>query len=228
MKFCCTLKLFVSPFILIGVSFLFSCKNLSRPTDSTQGQATAGKEVGGGCDGCEIMFEGMAENMDEVDTSAGWSEAGKKLLITGTVFHRDGKTPAPGVIIYYWQTNHEGYYVPAEGQDETSRRHGHLRGWIKTGSNGSYSIYTIRPAPYPHADIPAHIHTSVKEPSISNPYYLDEFVFDDDTLLTRQKRDGLENRGGSGILKTNRRGDILVAEHDIILGMNIPAYPAEN
>ena len=29
----------------------------------------------------------------------------------------------------------------------TSKRHGHIRGWIKTDDNGNYSIYTIKPAP---------------------------------------------------------------------------------
>ncbi len=49
--------------------------------------------------------------------------------------------------------------------------------------------------------IPAHIHTSIKEPNIDNEYYIDEFVFDDDKLLTGAKRKALENRGGSGVLR---------------------------
>ena len=34
---------------------------------------------------------------------------------------------------------------------------------------------------------------------IENEYYIDEFVFDDDVLLTGAKRKALENRGGSGV-----------------------------
>lgn len=183
------------------------------------------KIVGGGCDGCELMYVGMPSNISSTDTSAGWHEEGQKLLISGKVFKLDGTTPASDVIIYYWQTDQNGYYTPKEDMDESAKRHGHLRGWIRTDGRGHYSIYTIRPAPYPNQDNPAHIHLSVKEPEIANEYYIDEFVFDDDPLLTDEKRKALDNRGGSGILSTAQTGDILVATHDIVLGLNIPDYP---
>jgi len=109
--------------------------------------------------------------------------------------------------------------------NEKAKRHGHIRGWVKSDENGKYSIYTIRPAPYPSNDMPAHIHTSIKEPSIDNEYYIDAFVFDDDVLLTDKERKSAENRGGNGILSLERQKDMDVAEHDIILGLNIPNYP---
>ncbi|MEO6069440.1 MAG: hypothetical protein ABIN57_05415 [Chitinophagaceae bacterium] len=183
--------------------------------------------MGGGCDGCELMYVGTPTNINSVDTSAGWNEKGQKLLVRGTVFKLDGKTPAPDVIIYYWQTDNNGYYSPKEGMDENAKRHGHIRGWVKTGVDGTYSIYTIRPAPYPNNTMPAHIHTSIKEPNISNEYYIDEFVFDDDPLLTGAKRKALENRGGSGILKVLTSGDLQIAAHNIILGLHIPNYPVK-
>lgn len=181
--------------------------------------------VGGGCDGCELMYVGMPRNINSVDTSAGWTEKGKKLLVTGTVFKLDGKTPAPNVVIYYWHTDKNGYYSPKAGLDEKAKRHGHIRGWVKTDENGKYSIYSIKPAPYPNENIPAHIHTSIKEPNIDNEYYIDEFVFDDDKFLTGEKRRALKNRGGNGILRVLISGDLQIAEHNIILGLNIPNYP---
>src|SRR5690606_25906045 len=101
--------------------------------------------VGGPCEGCEIMYIDMPSEIFSRDTSSGWWEAGKKLLVTGTVFRKDGKTPAPGVILYYYQTDDSGVYSPRSGMNEKARRHGHIRGWVKSGSNGEYSIYTIRP-----------------------------------------------------------------------------------
>lgn len=181
--------------------------------------------VGGGCDGCELMFVGMPANLRPTDTSAGWTETGQKLLVTGVVYERDGRTPAAKVVLYYWQTDSSGYYSPSEAMDASAKRHGHIRGWVKTAANGKYAIQTIRPAPYPHRDIPAHIHVSIKEPEIANEYYVDELVFDDDELLTAQRRKQLENRGGSGILRLLTSGDVRVAEHNIILGLNIPNYP---
>lgn len=111
--------------------------------------------------------------------------------------------------------------------DEKTKHHGHIRGWVKSDEKGRYSIYTIKPAPYPNENIPAHIHISIKEPSIGNEYYIDDLVFDDDPLLTGDNRKALENRGGSGILKVLISKDLQIAEHNIILGLNVPNYPGK-
>ena len=216
--------------ILIAlVSTLTNCNGqIKSDKKQTELKTDRKKLVGGGCDGCELMYVGMPKNIISIDTSAGWSEKGQKLLITGTVYKLGGKIPAPNVIIYYWQTDNNGYYSPKEGMDEQAKRHGHIRGWVKSDENGKYSIYTIRPAPYPNDDMPAHIHTSIKEPNIEDEYYIDEFVFDDDILLTGKKRKALENRGGSGVLRVLIDKDYQVAENNIILGLNIPNYPEKN
>ena len=214
---------------LMLLSILTGCSGQTKNSNPNQQTNTPSinKLVGGGCDGCELMYIDIPTNISSVDTSAGWAEKGQKLLVTGTIFKHDGKTPVPNVIIYYWQTDHNGYYLPKQGLNEKAKRHGHIRGWIKSDEHGKFSIYTIRPAPYPNENIPAHIHTSIKEPNIDNEYYLDEFVFDDDRLLTGAKRKALENRGGSGILRVLISGDLQIAEHNIILGLNIPNYPVE-
>ncbi len=54
---------------------------------------------------------------------------------------------------------------------------------------------------------------------------MDEYVFDDDPLLTKKKRDEVEGRGGSGIVKVSRKAEgIWTGRRDIILGRNIPNY----
>jgi protocatechuate 3,4-dioxygenase, beta subunit len=212
---------------ILLLSTLTGCNGQTKATNQSQINSSTDKNklVGGGCDGCELMYVGMPTNIKSVDTSEGWTEKGQKLLVTGIVYKLDGKTPAPNVIIYYWQTDNNGYYSPKDGMDEKARRHGHIRGWVKTDDNGKYSIYTIKPFAYPNENIPAHIHTSIKEPNIQNEYYIDEFIFDDDKLLTSAKRKALENRGGSGILRVLISDDLQIAEHNIILGLNIPNYP---
>jgi protocatechuate 3,4-dioxygenase, beta subunit len=214
--------------LVMFTSLLVSCNGQTKTNTPVQNQSNTKKLVGGGCDGCEIMFVGMPANLSPVDTSDGWAEKGQQLLLTGKVYKIDGKTPAPNVIIYYWQTDNNGYYSPKQGMDEKAKRHGHIRGWVKTDKEGNYSIYTIRPAPYPKDNIPAHIHTSIKEPNIDNEYYIDDFVFDDDKLLTGEKRKALTNRGGSGILRVLISGDLQIAEHNIVLGLNIPNYTEIN
>jgi protocatechuate 3,4-dioxygenase, beta subunit len=213
--------------IIFLFSILTACKGQIK-TDSASQKSVPTKLVGGGCDGCELMYIGMPTNFSSVDTSAGWAEKGQKLLVTGKILKMDGKTPASDVILYYWHTDNSGYYTPAKEMDEKAKRHGHIRGWVKTDAQGNYSIYTIKPAPYPNDNIPAHIHIAIKEPTIQNEYYLDEFVFDEDTLLTSEKRKVLENRGGSGILRVLLSGNVQIAEHNIILGLHIPNYPEKN
>ncbi|MEM5567007.1 intradiol ring-cleavage dioxygenase [Psychroserpens sp. AS72] len=215
--------------LLALVSTLTNCNGQTK-SEKKQSELKTDKRklVGGGCDGCELMYVGMPKNIKSIDTSAGWTEKGEKLLITGTVYKLGGKIPAPNVIIYYWQTDTNGHYSPKAEMDEQAKRHGHIRGWVKSDANGKYAIYTIRPAPYPNNDMPAHIHTSIKEPHIADEYYIDEFVFDDDILLTSKKRKAAPNRGGSGVLRVLIDKDMQVAEHNIILGLNIPNYPEKN
>ena len=207
--------------------FLFVGCN-GQTTSNNNGAAVAKQElVGGRCDGCELMYVDMPPNINAVDTSSGWDGEGQKLLVRGTVYQLDGKTPAPNVVVYYWQTGHDGMYTPKEGMTESAKRHGHIRGWIKTGADGRYAIYTIRPMPYPNTSNPSHIHLSIKEPDIANEYYTDDLVFDDDPFLTASIRKDQQNRGGSGILKVRQNGNMQVAEHDIILGLNVPNYPSK-
>jgi protocatechuate 3,4-dioxygenase, beta subunit len=178
--------------------------------------------IGGGCDGCELMYQGMPENLSDADTSKGWNERGQKLVVEGTVFKPGGKNFAPDTVIYYWHTDNDGLYSKTADEETV---HGHLRGWLKTGLNGKFKIYTIRPASYPNSKIPAHIHFSIREPDIRNEYYIDDILFDDDKLLTEPERAKQEERGGNGIVKPKTVNDVQFVKRDIILGLNIPNYP---
>lgn len=175
---------------------------------------------------------GQPAYLSPIDTSPGWYQEGPKLRIEGVVRQIDGKTPAPGVVLYYYHTDTEGRYVhhlnqarsmPPNAQGQT---HGYIRGWVKTDSLGRYAIHTVRPGAYPKGNDPAHIHVVVQEPAMPKGYYLDDFVFDDDPLLTSAKRKKMENRGGSGVLRLTRRGDTAIGERNIVLGLHIPDYPA--
>lgn len=180
--------------------------------------------IGGGCDGCEGIYEGMPQELSWQTAVASASEPGEKLEMSGTVYQANGKTPALNVILYVYHTDARGYYSPALNATGLARRHGHLRGWMRTNARGEYKFTTIKPAPYPNADNPAHIHPIFKEPD-KNEYYIDEYVFDDDLLLTQEKRSQLENRGGSGIVHLIKRGDgTLTGKRNIILGLGIPNY----
>jgi protocatechuate 3,4-dioxygenase beta subunit len=214
--------LVISILIISILTVVNSCQAQSQKKDDGK---SSDKIVGGRCDGCDVMWAGAPAHIDSKDTSAGWNEPGQRLIISGKILKKDGRTPASNTILYYYHTDNEGYYSPAAGLPAEAKRHGHLRGWVKSDDEGNYAIYTIRPVPYPKENIPAHVHLLVKEPNIGNEYYVDELVFDDDKLLTASIRAGHENRGGSGILKVNTNGTVQTALHNIILGLNIPDYP---
>lgn len=147
--------------------------------------------VGGGCDGCELMYVSMPKHISNTHTSVGWNGKGQKLLIEGIVYKLDGITPASDVILYYWHTDETGLYRSDKNTASDAVKHGKLRGWVKTSQDGTYQIKTSRPAPYPNEDIPCHIHISVKEPDIPNEYYLD-WYFDDDKLYLNHRKN-MEN-----------------------------------
>jgi protocatechuate 3,4-dioxygenase, beta subunit len=208
---------------------------LSFHLNSCKGQKTANEPlgrnvnngvVGGGCDGCELMYVGIPEDIQPVDTSSGWSGEGEKLVIKGTVFLPGGRSPAENVIIYYWHTDDKGLYSFTKEVPVKARDHGHLRGWVKTGANGSYTIYTIKPASYPTGNLPAHVHFSIKEPGVVNEYYADDINFKDDPLLAPYLKEyPAEDRCGSGIATVSYNEGILHVERNLILGFNIPNYP---
>ncbi|MBK8669257.1 MAG: intradiol ring-cleavage dioxygenase [Saprospiraceae bacterium] len=220
---------FYLPLLIMVLTKLCSCMGQNKHTPESQALIPKEKLVGGGCDGCELMYVGMPSHISSTDTSAGWTEKGQKLLVSGTVYQLNGQTPAPNIIIYYWQTDNDGLYSSKQGVNKNALPHGHIRGWLKTDKNGKYTLYTVRPAPYPDDVLPAHIHFSIKEPDIDNEYYLDDINFDDDKLLLPYlKKYPQENRGGSGIVRVLHNDQIQIAERDIILGLNIPNYKKKN
>lgn len=144
-------------------------------------------------------------------------EPGEPLVITGTVYEADGETPAAGVLIYAYHTNAEGIYETVGGETGNGLRHGHLRGWLRTGDDGGYRIVTIRPGVYPSRNEPAHVHMTVTPPG-GEEEWIDSIHFDDDPLLDAGERAGLRGRGGSGVVTLRRDEDgILRARRDVML-----------
>ena len=148
-------KSYIIPLIIL--SALFTCCTGQPKTNSKTASDKVGM-VGGPFENGEFMYIGMPEHINAIDTSAGWPQKGQKLLITGTIYKLDGITPAPNVILYYYHTDINGVYSGNQALDPRVVRHGYIRGWVKSDSNGKYAIYTVRPAPYPNSKFEAHKH----------------------------------------------------------------------
>lgn len=203
---------FISQLIAVGV------------TTTVAKSYGATRHVGGPCEGCEAIFEFGNKTLGPVDIMPDYKDSGPKMEISGTIYKRDGRTPAKDVILYTYHTDQTGIY-PVKGDEKGwGKRHGWIRGWIKTDASGKYKFLTLMPAPYPGRDNPAHVHAIVKEPSV-NEYWIDDYLFEGDPLLSEKHRASQNQRAGNGILKPGKtKAGILLAHRDIILGLNIPNY----
>jgi len=177
-----------------------SLLTISACTQTGAGSNNNDARVGGPCEGCEAIYECPTplEELDFMVNLPDWDETKPRIAINGIVYQADGVTPAPGVIIYIYHTDQTGVYPKKGDEKGWGKRHGYLRGWMKTNEKGEYKFFTRRPASYPNSNEPAHIHCIVKEPG-KEPYYIDDYLFDDDPRLTEERRNKLQQRGGNGV-----------------------------
>jgi protocatechuate 3,4-dioxygenase beta subunit len=181
------------------------------------------KLIGGPCEGCEAIFEYDDRVLTTVATLPDYNNPGPKLKLTGTIYKNDGKTPASNIILYIYHTNQEGIYETRGGETGWARRHGYIRGWIKTDKTGKYTFYTLKPGTYPGRSLPTHIHGTILE-SRGYYYWIDSWHFKGDPFLNIEEESEDSAYGGSGIVELEQEGDLLVAYRDIILGKNVPGY----
>jgi protocatechuate 3,4-dioxygenase beta subunit len=168
----------------------------------------------------ECCFVNMPSTVTNVMTITKEDEKGEHLIITGTVFGKDDKTPASGVFLYAYQTDITGRYTKTGSEAGIQKWHGRLHGWCKTGSDGKYEILTIRPASYPNSTEPAHIHMVVKIPGGAPPFYINDFVFTDDPFVNASYRSRLSNNpGGPGEITLTKQGTTWYGTRDITFSL---------
>lgn len=196
-------------------AYLLAC----RPVESRE------PIVGLPCEGCAAVFEGFPADLPSHGRIAPAGEPGRPLLVRGVVYGANGQ-PRPGVVIYAYQTNKDGVYPDDEHPaGEAAARHGRLRGWVVTDSQGAYAFDTIRPGGYPGTREPEHIHMHVIERGCAT-YYIDDILFSDDPRLTPERKRRLGERGGNGVVTpAESQGGRWEVRRDIHLGKNIPGYP---
>lgn len=111
-------------------------------------------------------------------------EPGVPIVITGTVVAPDGITPIPGIVVYGYHTDASGYYRRTNAGSDSGEEHPRLRGWARTDGSGHFSFSTIMPAPYPHRNVPAHVHVHVWGSGYPRQWF--ELEFEGDPLITSQ------------------------------------------
>jgi len=140
-------------------------------------------------------------------------EPGEPLIVSGTIYSTDGKTPMEGATLWVYQTDATGHYSTTGGNNRYTRIHGEM----KTGVDGRYEFRTIKPVAYPGQTIPAHIHAYVSAPDFPE-YWIDDYVFEGDPFITEESRKKSYRGEGkfASILKLQRGNDgILRGTRDI-------------
>ncbi len=139
-------------------------------------------------------------------------EPGTPLRVRGRVYRPDGVTPAAGVILYVYQTDATGLYVPAGAS--SSSRSPRIKGWMLTDSEGRFEFLTIRPGPYPNRTEPAHIHTQLWGAGGKDvpPHSNVTLLFADDPLLRPGERAESDALGQFGFVKSPGPGKDAILE----------------
>ena len=199
------------------IMLLTSCAN-------SQTKPQADYQLVDPCEGCEGVFEYDNKKLSAVDTLPDFNKKGTNIKISGTIFLPDGKTPAKNIVMYLYHTDKDGLYSRKGNETGWGKRHGYNRGWLKTGEDGKYTFYTIIPGTYPNGSDPAHIHPTILEPN-GKYYWIDDFLFEGDPLITSAKMNDPTPRGGdNGVLKLVLENGILTGHRNLVLGKNIPGY----
>jgi protocatechuate 3,4-dioxygenase, beta subunit len=155
------------------------------------------------------------ENVSWKSVLSKTSDRDEAMIISGTVYNPDGKTPAPNVLIYFYHTDSEGYY---NRKRDGEPLHGHFRGWMLTDAKGRYEFSSIKPAAYPVRKFAAHVHMTLTGKNFREES-IDSILFEGDTLISRQERETAGLKGGfNPILKLEKNASgIWQATRDIQL-----------
>ncbi|HMQ48873.1 MAG TPA: intradiol ring-cleavage dioxygenase [Saprospiraceae bacterium] len=212
-------------YIFFPILSVFGIVSCQPKTAENQSQTPVEERaVGGLCECCEAWSEGLPDVVKWETNLASEAEPGIPIRVSGTIYTQDGRTPAANVLLYVYHTDDTGLYSDGSKLSDCTRRHGHLRGWMKTDVQGQYAFRTIRPAAYPNSRIPAHIHAIIKEPGLKN-YWIADYFFDDDPFLSEKDKQDTLARGGNGVLQMEKNEPgIWEGKRDIVLGKHVPGY----
>lgn len=186
-----------------ALPFLANCQIGTHAQKSGRGEILESIRKNG--DALDPRIRGAMETPDDVSwrtVVAPVSDIGERIVINGTVYNADGKTPAPNTLIYLYHTDIYGHYGK-KGEHPAGR----YRGWMLTDRYGRYEFESIKPASYPDSTIAAHVHMTVTT-ATSREDWIDEILFEGDKFITAKQRRESGLRGGfDPILKMERGAD---------------------
>ncbi|WP_111307147.1 dioxygenase family protein [Confluentibacter sediminis] len=126
------------------------------------------------------IFDYSERYLNNTDSIPDYEAKAEKLIITGTIYQSDGKTPAKDVILYIFQPDENGNYNLK--RDANRKRYVYHRAWIKTDADGKYTFYTFMPGKLIRSKELKQIRRIIKEPG-KDAYDMAPFFFNDDPLI---------------------------------------------
>jgi protocatechuate 3,4-dioxygenase beta subunit len=155
-----------------------------------------------GCNRAQSLSRSeQPENVSWKTTIVSDKEPGEPLIISGTIFAPDGRTPLEGINLFVYQTDATGVYSTSGGDNWNTRIHGLMR----TNSEGRYEFRTIKPAPYPGHRDPAHIHVHISGPGYPE-YWTDSYLFEGDPFIDAETFKNNKAKGRFSFILSLTRG----------------------
>ena len=163
----------------------------SAPTSTLAGRGTCaptrGEPAGQGgtrvapADAPSVVRLGPGGDVERTPETVAAGRGGQRLVVEGTVYSPDCRTPLAGASVAVWQTNAAGEYGP--GQGTSAERCCYLAAALRTDQRGRYRFETVRPGHYKGEERPppAHIHFEVRHPEAAG--VLTELLFEGDPWL---------------------------------------------
>ncbi len=178
---------------LLLFAFLFLVVSCARPQQSGQEHVNdlSFKDCDSSDGSMACHFLGMPENLS-AELTITTNTKNRPLTISGKVLDAATEKPIADAIIYLYHTDETGRYTKNGDEKGIQKWHGAHYGWLKTDKDGYYAFHTLKPAPYPNANIPAHIHPVIKMPD-GKMFFLNDFVFADDPYVTPDYIQNLTN-----------------------------------
>ncbi len=145
-------------------------------------------------------------------------EAGERLFLNGTVYANDCVTPLRDVVLDIWHADDTGCYSRFENCENPSGDDYKLRGIIRTGTDGTFALETVKPGHYLNGTQfrPSHIHLIVRHPDIEN--LITQLYFEGDPYIEIDAAASRPDAAGR-IIPLESREDGLHGVFDIVLNV---------
>lgn len=123
-------------------------------------------------------------------------EPGEPIIVDGTVYAQDGKTPVPNIRVYVYHTDSEGKYNWLGLRRPLGMPR--IKGTMITDSEGRYEFRSIKPGKYPKRKRKPHVHYKAEGEGYPEQEFklsIDENATEDPNGFHENRRPRLDEQG---------------------------------